>query len=142
MSNQAMDSLVPATRVSRGPTGAQDDVLAFASDAPELRAAWERWIDRTLIEWGRDPSALADADVTPPSREVIAWAIEYAQRLAQLGLPAANRVAPNGDGGIVFERWSGDVSESIEIEDDGCIYYSAFDESKLVDRQLLERMRG
>jgi hypothetical protein len=100
---------------------------------------WDKWIARTLVKWFQNPSVLADVDITPPSREVIIRATACAIGMVQLGFPSPDRVVPNGDGGIVFERRRGGRSESIEIESDGCIYYSAFDGSTLIKRQLLMR---
>jgi len=104
-------------------------------------SAWERIIDDRLIEWGRDPSRLADDGVVPPKREVVGWAIRLARILASKGADAPQRVVPNGDGGIVFERWSGANAETIEVLDDGDVYYTAFRASRLVHRERWLRMR-
>lgn len=105
----------------RVPTAAAtDETLATYDDAArERREAWRRVIDHKLIEWGRDPSQLEDDDLIPPTRTAIRAACEAASQLRADGRAAPNRVVPDGDGGIVFERWCGPLSESIEFLRDG-----------------------
>ena len=98
------------------------------------REAWENLIDGTLIEWGRDPSALEDDGVVPPSIETIKHACEIATELRRLDFPAPTRLVPTGDGGIAFEVDAGCDFVSVEIAPDGAVEYLRFSGSKLVER--------
>ena len=131
------------TIVQTGPrlvqTGAADDA-SLAVSAPGREAnqeGWQRIIDADLVEWGRDPSQLEDENITAPSRVIIARASALAIGLRDEGWPPPNRVVPSGDGGIVLERWSGSVFESIEVRDDGAIVVSLFEDSRLVATEQL-----
>lgn len=117
-----------------GETGAtvDDSLVATADRRSADREGWQRIIDSTLIEWGRDPSQLEDDDVTAPTRAVIDRAAELAMRLRDEGFAPPNRAAANGDGGIVFERWEGPVFEQIEISDDGAITINSIRDSQVV----------
>jgi hypothetical protein len=112
--------------------------LAVTTDPrEENRDEWDAVIDRKLIEWGRDPAALEDDDLVPPSREAIGAAINLVRQLRDQGLPAPMRVIPNGDGGIVFKRWKGSLLERLEVYDDGSIAYATFDGGRLIFRRMI-----
>ena len=96
--------------------------------------AWNELIDRTLIEWGRDPSILEDDDVVPPSVETVQRACEIAKLLRSLNYSAPTRIVPTGDGGISFESEDVECFESIEIGANGTIEYLRFEKAKLVER--------
>lgn len=109
-----------ARTVSTG--AAQDD--SFAHDAYERAAvvdAWQKVIDSKLIEWGRDPEAIAEDDLIPPSRFAVHNAIDLAKQLSQQGWAPPMRAVPDGDGGIVFERWAGVTAGAFEIDKYGRI---------------------
>jgi len=112
-----------------------------AGDATErATAGWIRIIDNVLVEWGRDAGSLQDDEVTVPSRHAIARAIELAQALRQAGLPAPARVAPDGDGGIVFEYWVGAHGELVgvvEVTEDGGVFVARYRGTKLETREQL-----
>jgi hypothetical protein len=95
---------------------ATDDTLAsIRRDA----SAWQDVIDGKLIEWGRDPSRLAEPELIPPTRAAIKRAVAIASELRDRNVLPPMRAVPDGDGGLVFERWSGEVSESIEVDAEG-----------------------
>jgi hypothetical protein len=99
------------------------------------REKWQNLIDYQLIEWGRDPSQLADDDIQPPSKRTIQQAIWLADALSKFDAPAPTRIVPDAHGGIVFERREGNVFESIRLSADGSAEYCAFENSRLVERQ-------
>ena len=103
----------------------------------EAREKWQDLIDQKLIEWGRDPSQLADEGVEPPSGETIRIAFEWANRFSKNGLPPPDSVVPDANGGIVFERREKDVSEVLHVWDDGSVEYQRFHGTRLVERQML-----
>ncbi len=121
-------------RVTTG-TAKNESLWAMEREAGENRRAWSNIIDRKLIEWGRDPTRLEDEDVVPPSFEAIKAASDSAMALRDKSIEAPKRVVPNGDGGIVFERWEGSVSETIEVFEDGSIEYCRYRDTRLTHRQ-------
>jgi len=122
-----------------GQTGAavDDSLVAAADHRTANRKGWQRIIDSTLIEWGRDPSQLEDEDVTAPTQAVIARATRLAVILRDNALAPPNRAVTNGDGGVVFERWEGPVFEQIEIADDGAITITSTIDSEIVRSRRL-----
>ena len=102
---------------------ATEDELASAEKHEGFRREWDDIIDRTLVEWGRDPTALEEDELIPPTPQSV-----------QLATPPT-RVVPDGDGGIVLERWSGNQTESFEISAYGrveCVVW--------VDRSVVQRI--
>jgi hypothetical protein len=101
----------------------------------EFREAWQVLIDHRLIEWGRDPCQLDEEGTEVPSKDTIRRAIKLADRLCKDGLPAPTSIVPDAHGGIVFERKSGELFESVRIMPDGTAEYCAFKYCRLIDRQ-------
>lgn len=98
------------------------------------RHAWADIIDLKLVEWGRNPDQLEEEELLPPSRAAIDSAVRIAMTFRDCGVYAPNRVVPDGDGGIVLERWSGSFSESFEIFSDGQIEYVSCRDHHVVER--------
>ena len=99
------------------------------------RQGWQDVIDKKLVEWGRKPSQLDDEDVISPSRDVILLASDLAMWARDHELAHPDGVVPNGDGGIVFERWYDSISETIEIYNDGTIEFAVYKDSRLLTRR-------
>ncbi len=118
-------------------TGAVYEETLSSGESHQERLAWERLIDGQLIEWGRNPEQLEDDDIEAPSREIISVASTLALTMCRHEMPAPSRIAPDGEGGIVFEHREGRDFETFEIHEDGSIEYLAFHDSQLVDRQTL-----
>ena len=115
-----------------------------AADKETIRASsdidhdgWRVVINEPLIEWGRDPSKIADEGIDPPTREMITFASEYAMHLRDRGCPPPDRVVPNGDGGIAFEKWTGSFYQVIEFEPGGIVELLTYRDSRLVGREEL-----
>lgn len=101
----------------------------------ETGAAWGRIIDDVLIEWGREPSPLHDDDFEPPAKAALRTAIRLAESCRAERWAPPNRVVPDGEGGIVFERWAGESFEQMNIDPTGRnLEILAFRGSKLVSR--------
>jgi hypothetical protein len=103
---------------------AQSDTLA--SDIAQLglnRDRWQEVIDTKLIDWGRNPDQLAEVELIPPSRDAVRVAVRIAGWMRSADRPPPSRVVPDGDGGIVMERWEGVASEAIEIDRIGHAQY-------------------
>jgi hypothetical protein len=119
--------------------GADDASLAVAGrELDANRQAWQRFIDEKLIEWGRDPSLLDDESVIPPSRPSVDTAVWLAMRLRDAGEVPPLRVVPDGDGGIVFERWEGNLSESFEVSQHGGIEYVQCRDGRVEARRAVQ----
>jgi hypothetical protein len=99
------------------------------------REAWQRLIDYSLIEWGRDTGQLEDEGIEPPTRDTIKCAIVVAEKLCDAGLPAPNSVVPDANGGVVFELRERDAIEVYHIWDDGQIEYQRFRGTRLIERR-------
>lgn len=111
--------------------------LDSESEKQRRLVEWQNVIDQKLIEWGRQPEELADDGIEPPRREVISLAIEFANRMKNEGLPPPDSVVPDPNGGIVFERREGTLSEVLHIWEDGTIEYRQFDSTQLIERRVL-----
>jgi hypothetical protein len=120
----------PFERTPTGDTGREAPPAALTS-----RDDWQELIDYKLIEWGRDPDQLAEHELIPPTTRAVQRAIQIAKELqARKALPPM-RVVPDGDGGIVMERWCGPWSVSIEIDHHGVTELVVVRDCHVVDRR-------
>lgn len=103
-------------------------------DQKDLREAWDRIIDSYLIEWGRNPEAFDTEEIIPPSESVIHRACILAQQMRDAGLPPPLRVVPDGDGGVSFERQTGQRFESLDLSSEGTIELVTFEDCRIVSR--------
>ena len=90
------------------------------------REAWRRLIDEKLLEWLRDPSQLEDVGIDAPTATVVRLSLDLAERFREEGFPAPDSIVPDPNGGIVFERREGNVSEILHVWDDGSAEYMRF----------------
>lgn len=100
----------------------------------------ERWravVGSRLAEWQENPAVLEDEAVEAPRLEIIQWAAQVAMDLRAAGLPAPQRVAATGDGGIVFVRQEGPVCSTIEVASDRSVELVVVEDSRLVSRRRL-----
>lgn len=102
------------------------------------REAWQAIIDHKLIEWGRYPERLEENELIPPTPESIRVACDKARDMRDAGDAAPQRVVPDGDGGIVFERWDGPMSEALEISEDGAVEYVCTQGTTVIDRRRVQ----
>ena len=124
---------------------ANEELLAVtAKRREEHRRRWQEIIDKKLVEWGRDPEALADDDLVPPSHAAVDSAVQKAQvwRDARESdddfVPSPQWVVPNGDGGIVFEWREESTAAVVEVFDDGSSDCAIFEDNKLVSRTPID----
>jgi len=119
-------------------TGAAPEA-SLASDLTRsdvYRMRWQEVIDEKLVEWGRNPAHLGEIDLIPPTRAAIRSAVRIARDMCDASPSPAPpmRVVPDGDGGVVFERWEDSSSESIEINGDGGAEYVRIRTHRVVQR--------
>jgi len=110
----------------------QEMKLAQESKA---RALWQQIINHTLTNWLRNPGQLQDDGIDPPSGPIIRLSMDLAERCMESGFAPPNRVVPDPNGGIVFERRDGDESEVLHVWDDGSVEYMRFQGTHLVKRE-------
>lgn len=111
--------------------------LIGRQQANKVEQAWDRFIDRNLVEWGRNPSALEDEDFVPPALDVINLACKLAMALRDEGLAPPTMVVPDGEGGISFERVEGELSEYLNIHANQTVELLTFDDCRLRARHRL-----
>lgn len=123
--------------VRRSYTGAASDE-GLATPPPHVDAdGWRKVINEPLIDWARNPDQLEDEGILPPSKDVIQLALNFAMYWRDKGSPAPDYVIPDGDGGIVFKRTAGDVTETIEIGAEGTVEIIGFRGHKIIKRKRL-----
>ena len=138
LTTEAHRFLSPEIRTASTTQAAPSETSALEAQVRQRwRQAWKDIIDHQLIEWGRDPEQLADDGVAAPSREVVRLAIAFAKQMQNQDFQPAQRVVPDANGGIVFERRESDVVEVIHIWDDGMTEYQLFRGLDLVERHEL-----
>ncbi len=101
------------------------------------RKAWRHVIE-TLMGWLRDPGQFDDDGIDPPNKKIIRLAMDWAENFRDNGKAAPNSVLPDPNGGIVFERREGNVSEVVHVWDDGAVEYMRFEGTHLVERSPVE----
>ena len=129
------DVLSPRVQEAVATAAAGAESLAHEEyDAQWCRNCWQQVIDRTLIEWGRNPSVLEDDGISPPTGASIDAALRIAGKMREYGIAPPLRVVPTGDGGISFERGNRQWSEMIEVNANGSAECFEFEEARLVHR--------
>ena len=85
----------------------------------------------------RDPNPLEDEGFEAPTATISRLSLDLAERFCEEGLPAPDSIVPDPNGGVVFERREGDVSEVLHVWDDGSVEYMRFHGTQLAERQPL-----
>lgn len=117
--------------VSTGAAGSQ--LLDFDARVEDRnREAWQEIIDYKLVEWGRNPCAIEDDGLFPPSREALERAYSFAIALRDEGKPTPKRTIPDGDGGLAFEYITGGRLEIVHIYEDGTAQRTIYGDEKLM----------
>lgn len=133
-----LDEVISAPLRRAVATGSDNQLPMYSGRGTNRREGWQRVITDTLLNWLRNPAALADDGVEPPSGTIIRLALDLAEKYRDLGIIAApDRVVPDPNGGIVFEKTNGELLEAIHIWDDGTVEYMAFDGAHLRHRHLI-----
>jgi hypothetical protein len=83
---------------------------------------WQDLLDGTLIEVGRNPRLMADAEegIQEPTPFAIAKAVKFAQFAREKMLAPPGQTLPDGEGGLVIQHALPDgATESFEVDADG-----------------------
>jgi hypothetical protein len=115
----------------------QEAAPSPAPGQPDAAERWQQLIDERLLEWGRDPSGLADDEFTPPSVEIVGVAHRWAKECQSSGFPAPTRIVPDGGGGIAFELQDALSYHAILIHADGKVEAVGIEEGKMRYRKRL-----
>jgi hypothetical protein len=119
-----------------------DSVSPITANDDSGADAWQQAIDYQLVEWGRDPDALADEGIDPPARAVIARAIEWARRWRDLGTEPPTRVTTDPNGGVIFERRVGNITGIVHFWVDGSVEVRQFQGTRPILRRELQPPTG
>lgn len=117
------------------------------SDAIQQFIAGLGQFEDTLLAWLNDPSALADDETDPPSRETIKRAIDFTQRIqdavtdrsltVDTGFPRPRGVSIGTGGSISLEFELGAIGHTVVFEPDGRAESMAFVANRLIRRDSL-----
>lgn len=99
-------------------------------------AQWHHALQR-LRGWLEDPSMLDRDESEPPEMAVIRAAIWLLHVFRDQELPEDFFPAPDGKGGVCFERRSAPLFEEYEIEKSGRVSHRRYIEGRLVQRAVL-----
>jgi hypothetical protein len=118
---------------------ADEDLVSMPPTELSERGAWDLMIDTYLLEWVRDTSQLASPEdgIRGPSSETVARAIRVAGALRDSRWAGPIRVAPNGEGGIVFERRAGEFFQMVEVGEDGAVFLTTFCNRRFQSRERI-----
>jgi len=119
---------------------AQRFIYGVATDAAR-RVRWNEVI-ALLRKWAAKPEDLEDEGVKAPTSTLILHAVSVAGAMRETKeLPAPRRVTPTNEGGLLFERWDGDLAEVLEFLQDGSCEMKTFYRDRLVQRVPLHLVR-
>jgi len=133
MTTANVDTGLAGPVVSQIQTNAASDAELTSAEYPES-SLWDRVIFSQLVEWGKDPDALADDGLVPPSEAIIHLACTWAMKFRDQGAPGPLRVVPDGEGGICFERRAEPYFQTLNIRQDGTVEMLTFKDCQLQSR--------
>ena len=114
------------------------EVLEHAAEVSHRpRPRHDGWLDFLvdLGRWETDPTLIDNGDNDIPSREVFQKATAVATKLYLNFRAVPTFMVPSSDGGIVFERHDGDLTEKIIVDPDGSAEYIGLRSSKMFLRE-------
>lgn len=114
----------------------QPDPHRYSARAVASGESWED-SDAELGRWLADPAAVVDAGAVAPSRMLIRIARSWAARLRSEGWPAPDAVVPDGEGGISFEFYAGDLYTDLAFRRDGGMWITELRGGRFQRRQQI-----
>ena len=104
----------------------------------ESRAnGWQKILDQ-FIRWSENPSQLDEDDWESPAIKAIRKASQLILRMRDQDLAIPTRAASSGEGGIIIESNREPFAEEIEIDSEGVAEYRCFQNSRLIDRRIIQ----
>jgi len=133
MSDNQVATLSSSPRMVMEPDAAMQQ-LSFVSQRDQAaRSAWQKFIDYCLVDWGARGVPDLDEDLRPPTPAAIQFAIEIAKKMLSEGALPPSRIIPNGEGGLIFERYIyPNEYIALEIFEDLQIKLRRYRDSKLI----------
>lgn len=119
-------------------------VITQAADPRSIAsgAAVDPWreIEASLRRFKRDAKAFEEEGDIPPTASALGTAFHLLNELKERNAPPT-RVAPDRDGGLIFERRQDRSYESFEIDHVGNIELVVVKDGKVTKRQAISRVR-
>lgn len=114
-------TMIPEPSPAVTTSALEDEGLMAANPTKAaFREAWRQISGRVSMMRFIVFSDLEAEGLQPPVLRAIQGALSLIESIAKLGtFPPPRRVLPNGEGGVVLERWEGPLLERIEISADG-----------------------
>lgn len=96
------------------------------------------WFDflRDVGRWLDDPSLCDDGESRPPTPVALKRAKQLGFRMYQRGCVPPTFMLPTGDGGVVFEKQSGNATEKVVFDSDGSAEYIGIRDGGIFLRQI------
>jgi predicted Zn-dependent protease len=111
----------------------EDALVTSSTVARQYREAWTQLIDDKLIEWGWNPQVFDD-EINAPTRVALARAGQLASWMRRRNWKLPTGLIPDGEGGVVFENRQGSNYVRLEILNDGTVFFVAFKDCRLIQR--------
>lgn len=115
------------------------DLLVGPEPESANAAGWQKIVDVHLRNWWYGVPGLEEEGLVSPTRTVLNAAIKIVEALAEQSFDPPSRVVPNGEGGIIFERYErrgqDQIYETIEIFKNLEMELSLYKNSKLLLRE-------
>jgi hypothetical protein len=137
---QEIVASLPAMAHANGNSSPASAGPANSSSTNEARNAWQRLIDEKLIEWGRHPEQFEDEDgYKAPGPDILAQATRLVAHCRDHGVLPPLRMAPDGEGGIVFDWKNSDPPLHViaQIHPNGVMEMLEFLDCKLMSRKRI-----
>ena len=86
-------------------TYASLDLLTGPEPQSANAEGWKKAINIHLRNWWHGVPGLEEEGLISPTRAAVDAAIKISESLAEQSLEPPSRIVPNGEGGLVFERY-------------------------------------
>ncbi|HEX8522845.1 MAG TPA: hypothetical protein VF669_11350 [Tepidisphaeraceae bacterium] len=118
-------------------TGVAEDASLQGSARQHSLDAWNQIVDRSLIEWALHPERIEEDGLEAPTARSLDRAARIALNMRAKATPPPQRVAPDGDGGIVFEWMESEKHLTLACDRGGKLEIREFENGQLRHREQL-----
>ena len=132
-------TLSPMPIIYPSTTAAIEETMSGSAESEKNCAAgWQTIVNDLLTWWVNGTPDISDEDLEPPTKAAIDLAIKIATSLShEKNVAPPLRVVPNGEGGLIFERWADRVFERFELRRELTLEYAVFKNNALIHRELI-----